>query len=172
MQKLAFLKEKGRPGVAKIRRAAVTAAGGASGIAIMIGFVKSTGHELAAVPFTTSIVLVMSAPESPPAQPFAVAGGHFLSTLSGFTVLWLAGSSPWLASAAVGLSIFLMQVTGTLHPPAGLDALLVVIAHPSWTFLLDPILAGAGLLIAFAYAFHRVAGQNHYPMTSRGKACT
>ena len=143
--------------------------GGAAGIAVMIGFVMSTGHELAAVPFTTSIVLVMSAPETAPAQPLAVAGGHVLSTLSGFAILWLGGSAPWLASVAVGLSIFLMKVTQTLHPPAGLDALLVVVAHPSWTFVLDPVLAGAGLLIAFAYAFHRLTGQNPYPARGRGE---
>jgi CBS-domain-containing membrane protein len=61
------------------------------------------------------------------------------------------------------LSIFLMKATQTLRPPAGLDALLVVIAHPSWTFLFDPVLAGAGLLIAFAYGFHRLLGQTPYP---------
>jgi CBS-domain-containing membrane protein len=147
----------------KIRRAIVTAAGGTAGIAIMVGLVETAGLELAAVPFTTSIVLVMSAPDSEPAQPRAILGGHLLSALSGFAVLWLGGSSPWLASAAVGLSIVLMQLTDTLHPPAGLDALLVVVAHPAWTFLLNPILAGAGLLIAFAYMFHWLAGLGRYP---------
>lgn len=143
------------------------ALGGAAAIALMIGLIEATGQDLAAVPFTTSIVLVMSAPESAPAQPRAVAGGHVLSTLSGFAILWLGGSAPWLASIAVGLSILLMKATQTLHPPAGLDALLVVVGHPSWTFFFDPVLAGVGLLIAFAYIFHRLAGPTPYPAQNR-----
>ena len=45
-----------------------------------------------------------------------------------------------------------MYVTGTFHPPAGINPLLVVSGNLPWTFLFAPVLAGAVLLTAFAYA--------------------
>jgi CBS-domain-containing membrane protein len=53
-----------------------------------------------------------------------------------------------------------MYVTGTFHPPAGINPLLVVSGNLPATFLLAPVLAGAVLLTAFCYLWHRgVRGQ-------------
>jgi CBS-domain-containing membrane protein len=129
----------------------------------MIGLADWAAMPLVAVPFTTSIVLVMAAPESAPAQPRAIAGGHILSTLSGFAILWLLGPSQWNAVIAVGLSIFLMHLTDTMHPPAGIDALLVVTMHPAWTFFFDPVLVGVMVLVLFAYCYHRLTQPRIWP---------
>jgi len=56
---------------------------------------------------------------------------------------------------AVGLAIPAMYLTGTFHPPAGIDPLLVVTNSLPWSFLLTPVLAGALLLTGFAYLWHR-----------------
>ena len=42
------------------------------------------------------------------------------------------------------------MLTGTFHPPAGINPLLVVSGNLPWTFLFAPVLAGALLLAAFA----------------------
>jgi len=115
------------------------------------------------VPFTTSIVLVMAAPESQQAQPRNIVGGHVLSALCGLGVVALFGNDAWLAALAVGLSIAVMQLTDTLHPPAGLNALLMVTANVSWTFVLVPITAGALILVGFAYIFHRLTWPGGWP---------
>jgi CBS-domain-containing membrane protein len=97
----------------------------------------------------------MAALESKQARPRNIVGGHILSTLSGLGVLVLFGDNPWFAALAVGLSIAAMQLTDTLHPPAGINALLMVTANVSWKFVLVPVTAGALLLVAFAYLYHR-----------------
>lgn len=150
-----------------LRQSLVTALGGGVGIAIMVALAEWSQTPLSAIPFTTSIVLVMADPDSRAARPRNIAGGHILSTLSGFVVLWLFGGSPWLASAAVGLSILLMSLTDSLHPPAGLDALLVVTLRPSWTFLVAPVLMGVFGLIVFAYLYYKLTYPPGWPQRGR-----
>ena len=81
---------------------------------------------LVIIPFATSIVLVIGSPEAEPAQPRALIGGHLVATLAGLAMLQLTGPHGWAAAAAVGVAIAAMVVTGTFHPPAGIDPLLVV----------------------------------------------
>jgi CBS-domain-containing membrane protein len=70
-------------------------------------------------------------------------------------VLYLTGPQAWAAAAAVGVATLAMYLTGTFHPPAGINPLLVVSNNLSWSFLLAPVLAGAVLLTVFAYVWHR-----------------
>src|SRR5712671_8152273 len=142
------------------------AAGAVAGLgaALAIGgmeWLSAASHfPLVIIPFATSIVLVIGSPEAEPAQPRALVGGHLVTALVGFAVLKLTGPQAWAAAAAVGLSILAMYVTGTFHPPAGINPLLVVSGNLPWTFLFAPVLAGAVLLTAFSYLWHRwVRGQ-------------
>lgn len=133
---------------------AVAGLGGALAIGVMEWLSLAMQYPLAVIPFATSIVLVIGSPNVEPAQPRALIGGHLVSALVGLAVLKLTGPQAWAASAAVGLSILAMYLTGTFHPPAGINPLLVVSGNLPWTFLLAPVLAGAVLLTAFAYAWH------------------
>ena len=128
---------------------AVAGLGGAIAIGVMEWFSFAAHYPLAVIPFATSIVLVIGSPDVEPAQPRALIGGHLISALVGLAVLKLTGPQAWAAAAAVGLSILAMYVTGTFHPPAGINPLLVVSGNLPWTFLLAPVLAGALLLTAF-----------------------
>jgi len=140
---------------------AVAGLGAAIAIGIMEWLSVAAHYPLAVIPFATSIVLVIGSPEAAPAQPRALIGGHVVSALVGFAVLKLTGPQPWAAATAVGLSILAMYLTGTFHPPAGINPLLVVSGNLPWTFLFAPVLAGALLLTAFAYIWHRwVRGQS------------
>jgi len=56
-----------------------------------------------------------------------------------------------------------MYVTGTFHPPAGINPLLVVSNNLPWSFLLAPVLAGALLLTLFAYVWHRWIRRRPWP---------
>jgi len=142
---------------------AAGAAGGAIAIAIME--LLSSRHEfpLFAVPFATSIVLVMGSPDAEPAQPRALIGGHLVSTLVGLVVLYLAGPAPWAAALAVGLAIAAMHVTRTFHPPAGIDPLIVVVNAMPWTFFFVPVAAGAVALALFALAWHNLVRRDAWP---------
>ena len=137
------------------------------GAAIAIGGMEwlslASHFPLVIIPFATSIVLVIGSPEAEPAQPRAVIGGHVVATLVGLAMLWLTGPQAWAAAAAVGLAIVAMVVTGTFHPPAGINPLLVISNNLPWSFLLAPVLAGAVLLTAFAYVWHRWIRRRPWP---------
>ena len=141
----------------------LAAAGGAIATAAMEQLADSAGIALMLVPFTTSIALVMGSPEAEPAQPRSLIGGHILSTLSGFALLWLAGSAWWAAALAVGLAIAAMLVTRTLHPPAAIDALIVVTGALPLKFLLVPVASGAALLAGFAFVWHNSTRRGSWP---------
>jgi len=120
-------------------------------------------YPLVLLPFATSIVLVIGSPEAEPAQPRALIGGHVVATLIGLAMLWLTGPHAWAAAVAVGLAVVAMYVTGTFHPPAGINPLLVVSHGLPWSFLLVPVLVGAVLLTAFAFAWHRWVRRRRWP---------
>ncbi len=132
------------------------AAGGAVAIGIMQAFSITTKFPLMTIPFATSIVLVLGSPEAAPAQPRALIGGHLVSTLVGLLVVKLCGPAPWAAALAVGLAMVAMHLTGTFHPPAGIDPLVVVVNDMSWSFLLAPVGIGAVLLALFAFTWHNI----------------
>jgi CBS-domain-containing membrane protein len=142
------------------------AIGGAIGIGSMEMFSAATAFPLAAIPFATSIVMVLGTPDAAPAQPRALIGGHLVATLVGLAVVKVCGPAPWAAAMAVGLAMIAMHLTGTFHPPAGIDPLVVVVNNMPWSFLVAPVAAGALLLAAFAYAWHNLmaAGSQKRPV--------
>lgn len=135
------------------------AAGGAIAIAGMEAFSTRTAYPLVAIPFATSIVTVLGSPKAGPAQPRALIGGHILSTVIGLLAVKLLGPAPWVAALAVGIAMAAMHLTGTFHPPAGIDPLVVVVNGMSWSFLIVPVAAGAVLLALFAYGWHNIVAR-------------
>lgn len=149
------------------RRAWLAVLAGAAGAAVAIGvmelFAARSAMPVMAVPFGTSIVLVLGSPEVEAAQPRALIGGHLVASLVGLVVLMLAGPQPWAAALAVGLAMVAMHVTRTFHPPAGIDPLLIVVNAMPWSFLAVPVAAGAVTLAAFAYIWHLAVRRYDWP---------
>jgi CBS-domain-containing membrane protein len=135
------------------------AAGGALAIGAMEFFAIRTAYPLVAIPFATSIVLVLGSPQVEPAQPRALIGGHLISTVVGLLAAKLLGPASWVAALAVGLAIIAMDLTDTFHPPAGIDPLVVVVNDLPWSFLITPVLIGALLLALFAFAWHNIVAR-------------
>ena len=59
---------------------------------------------------------------------------HLISTAAGLSVFYLLGQTPLAFALGVGLAITAMLLTGTLHPPAGADPIVVIFAGASWPF--------------------------------------
>jgi CBS-domain-containing membrane protein len=135
------------------------AAGGAVAIGIMEAFSVSAAFPLFAIPFATSIVLVLGSPQAAPAQPRALIGGHVVSTLIGLLVVKTLGPAAWAGALAVGLAMIAMHLTETFHPPAGIDPLVVVVNNISWSFLIVPVAVGALLLTLFAFTWHNLVAR-------------
>jgi CBS-domain-containing membrane protein len=155
----------GRNDHRNILAGAVAGLGAAPAIGGMEWFSVASRYPLVIIPFATSIVLVIGSPETEPAQPRALIGGHVMSTVVGLVVLLITGPYAWAAALAVGLAILAMYVTGTFHPPAGINPLLVISNNLSWSFLLVPVLAGALLLTAFACVWHRWIRRRPWPQS-------
>lgn len=128
--------------------------GFAAGLAVFVMEFLATADALPLplVPFVTSIVLTVAAPEFPASRPYAIIVGHVLSALSGVAILLLFGQGEIVNGAGVGVSLFLMLVFHALHPPAALDAFVATsqAVHPLW--IIVPILSGAILLAVYGRA--------------------
>lgn len=113
--------------------------------------------------FGASCVLVFGFPESPFSQPRNVIGGHFLSSLIGLACLTLFGAHWWSMALAAGTAIAVMQLTRTVHPPAGSNPVIVMLSAPAWNFLLTPTLLGAVILVIVALVFNNIPKERAYP---------
>ena len=114
--------------------------------------------------FGASCVLLFGFPDSPFSQPRNVIGGHFLSSLTGLIFITLLGAHWWSAGLALATAIAVMQVTRTVHPPAGSNPVIIMLAHASWSFLLWPTLFGVLLLQGIVLAYHRLVKGRVYPV--------
>ena len=119
--------------------------------------------------FGASSVLIYGAINSPLAQPRNLIGGHVICALTGVTVYKLVPGELWLTAAlSVALSIVLMQITKTLHPPGGATALIANIGSAKITgmgyiYVLSPVLSGALILLIIALIFNNLTPHRSYP---------
>jgi CBS-domain-containing membrane protein len=119
--------------------------------------------------FGASAVLVYGAVRSPLAQPRNLIGGHMLSAVIGVAAFQFLGYMPWLAAAlAVSITIALMHLTKTLHPPGGATALIVVIGGDAvhslgYLYVLIPVTSGAVVMLIIALLVNNLAPNRRYP---------
>lgn len=133
-----------------------------------IGIITFLSHRtenlaLLAPPFGAAAVLLFAAPEAPLAQPKNAILGHLLSAAVGTTVYYFLGSSWFSIALSVSLAIFLMVVTGTIHPPGGATAFLAVASKKSFYFIINPILIGVTILFGTALVVNYFHPEKTYP---------
>ncbi len=96
-----------------------------------------------------TVFIVFATPESLTAQPRNVVGGHVVGILSGALAHMIPHStftqSTTVYALAVGLSMFIMVVTDTEHPPASGTALRIAMSG-STLGLAAAIVASAAVL--------------------------
>lgn len=119
--------------------------------------------------FGASAVLIYGAIRSPLAQPRNLIGGHVLSAVVGVAAYRYLGGQPWLAAAmAVSVSIALMHLTKTLHPPGGATALIAVIGGDSvhslgYLYAIIPVAVGACVMLTIALIVNNISKGRRYP---------
>lgn len=112
-----------------------------------------------------STVFLLGLTRAPAAQPRALFGGHLIGALVGIACVQWLGDALWVYALAQCLALGLMLWTGTVHPPAGANPLLMVYAHAGWSALWSPVLLGVACLAGFAALYTRlVPGHVHYPV--------
>jgi CBS-domain-containing membrane protein len=119
--------------------------------------------------FGASSVLVYGAIQSPLAQPRNLIGGPVISAFIGVAIYKLLPDIIWLtAPLAVSLSIVMMQVTKTLHPPGGATALIAVVGSEKiktlgFLYVISPVLTGSLILLIVALIFNNMTSHRQYP---------
>lgn len=123
--------------------------------------------------FGASSVLIYGIINSPFSQPRNLIGGHIISAIIGVTVHRLIPTELWLSCAvSVSLSIVLMQITKTLHPPGGATALIAnlgsdKIQNLGYFYVLSPVLSGVIILLIVALIFNNLTPYRSYPANKK-----
>ncbi|MDN3579629.1 HPP family protein [Mucilaginibacter flavus] len=119
--------------------------------------------------FGASSVLIYGVINSPMAQPRNLIGGHLICALVGVSIHKLFPAEVWLTAAlSVSLSIVLMQITKTLHPPGGATALIANIGSAKiqalgYFYVLSPVLSGVMILFLVAVMCNNATPHRKYP---------
>ena len=111
-----------------------------------------------------SCVILFGIPDNVMAQPRSFIGGHLVGTTVGLIFSHAFGGGIFSMACAVGTAIALMMVTNTIHSPAGADPLIVMAAHPAWSFLAAPLGLGLAILFVGAILYHRLMLHRVYPI--------
>lgn len=134
---------------------ALVGAGGALAIATVAVLGQLSGMPWLLGSFGASCVLLFGFPEAPFSQPRNLFLGHLLCSIIGLGFLTYVGSEWWSLSLAFGVSLMVMLVTRTVHPPAGSNPVIIFLTRPDWSFLVYPTLAGVLALWFLAFIFFR-----------------
>lgn len=113
--------------------------------------------------FGASAVLIYGVPDVPLAQPRNVFFGHVLSATTGVIIYSIFGLSWWSTALGCSLSIGLMLLTKTTHPPAGATGMVAVWTQQSPMFIFAPVAAGAVILIIIGLITNNISPRRSYP---------
>ena len=115
--------------------------------------------------FGSSMVLLFGYPESPFAQPKNIFFGHLLTSIVGMIFLYLVPLPiHLLIPLAVGFGVALMILLNVTHPPAGGNPIIVIIGSVSLDYLVNPIIIGSLIILAFGVILNRLILKKKYPL--------
>jgi len=116
-----------------------------------------------------SAVLLFAVPHGPLSQPWALIGGHLISSIIGVSCyLWIPNLFI-AAAAAVGLAITAMYYLRCIHPPGGATALSAVLTSAAvhalgYRYILPPVMLNVAVILSVALSFNFLFAWRRYPM--------
>ena len=114
--------------------------------------------------FGSSMVLLYGYPESPFAQPKNIFFGQLLTSLVGIMISNFVPLPIFITiPIAVGLGVGLMILFNVTHPPAGGNPIIVIIGSVSLDYLINPIITGSIIVLAFGIVINRFILKKKYP---------
>jgi len=123
-----------------------------------------------AASFGSSVVVVFGYPENEFSQPKNVLLGHLLCALVGIIFVTLFNITQDRSiffitiGLAIGISVMLMMAFKITHPPAGGNAIIVMLTQDSFQFLIFPIMVGAVTIIIGGVIYNRFILKKKYPL--------
>ena len=115
--------------------------------------------------FGSTMVLLYGYPESPFAQPKNIFFGHLLTSLVGMIFLLFIPLPIYiLIPLAVGVGVGSMILFGVTHPPAGGNPIIIIIGSVSLDYLINPVISGSIIILAFGIILNRLILKKKYPV--------
>ena len=134
-----------------------------------IGFISfisfKTNYSLLMGSFGATMVLIFGFPESPFSQPKNIFFGHLITSLVGIIIYKYLFLPIYIVIAiSVGLGIFFMILFNVTHPPAGGNAIIIILLeNTSYKFLLFPVCVGTIFIIFCGILFNQFLIKKKYP---------
>lgn len=127
------------------------------GMALVTAFFEKLVLSPVFAPLGSSAILLFGAPDATFSQPKNLVGGHIFSALTGVVICRILGVNLYSIALVVALSLLVMLVTGTVHPPAGATAILgLTTSQGSYYWVLMPVGAGVGLMLIVSIVYDRL----------------
>lgn len=141
------------------------ALGAAAGIGLSFALVGPGASPFLLASLGGSAVFLFGLTRAPAAQPRALFGGHLGGALIGIACYQLFGDALWVYALAQVLALWFMLGTGTVHPPAGANPLIMIYSHCGLATLWQPVFVGVLSLAVVAAVWSRLfPGLAHYPV--------
>ncbi|NBU32375.1 MAG: HPP family protein [Actinobacteria bacterium] len=158
-----------RPPIASRNHILISAIGAFIAVAVIATASKAPNNLLIMGSFGGSCVLLFGFPDSPFAQPRNVIIGHTISYASGIAVTKFLGAQWWTVGLALAVSLTFMMLSGTVHPPAGANPVIIYLSFhyleidPGWHSIIFPAFLGSSILVAVALIYNNVTRDEAYP---------
>lgn len=154
----------------------IAALAGMGLLGVSLHYLPGPGYPLSMLAsMAAAAVLLFAVPHSPMAQPWALLAGNLLSGVVGWACAALIPDLVWAAACAVGLSIFVMHLTRSLHPPGAATAMVLVLEYPAfhphgglWVFCV--VLANVLFSLLLAILLNNLVHRGRYPVWRRAVA--
>ena len=145
-------------------RLAACAIGAAAALGCVLWLIDPPSTPLLVASFGGTVVFLFGLTRSPAVQPRSLFGGHLGGALIGVVCFQTLGDATWVYLLAVVLTLVFMLLTGTVHPPAGANPLIMIHSHAGFAALWNPVGLGVIVLALVAAVWSRITpGVTHYP---------
>lgn len=136
-----------------------------AGIAMSLVMLLVSGRfsSLILAPIAGSAVYLFALTDAGESQPRALFGGHLGSAVIGILCFRMFGDALWVYVVAVVLAMVFMMITRTIHPPAGMNPLVLIHDHAGYIALLYPVAVRVAVLFIVTIGWSRLRPGESYP---------
>ena len=135
-------------------------------LGLALYFTKPPTSPLLLASLGGSTIFLFGLTGAPAAQPRALFGGHLISALIGIMCYQLFDDALWVYLLAEVITLGVLLLTQTVHPPAGANPLIMIQAHAGFGHLILVVLVGVTILALVAAIWSRLTPGKalHYPV--------